>query len=178
MRFTATIRLPELDVAAYKKSLDEAFQREIRNAARAWLRAMLTAELPIVNRGTGSSIGIPPVWTGTSRGTLMPLGRFLRIAIPINPLVKRSGRGPQVGANLGRFEFTNSGGRYSFRFSTSLAYMVRNEFYTSQFKLTHRTPWNGLKVGQKAFQDYCKNVMPKKIPSIASAIRYKTRIVR
>jgi hypothetical protein len=162
----------------FKKSFDDEMQVQMRQAARAWLRAMLTAELPVVRRGGGTSKGIPPVWTGTARGTLIPLGRFLKIAIPISPKVKRPGRGPNVGASKGKFQFGVLHDRYYFRFSTQLAWYTLNEFNASDLPLTHKTPWEGFEIGQKAFQDYCNNQMTKKLPQVRDAIKFKTRIIR
>lgn len=170
----------DFDPKTYRKSFDDAMNTQMRQAARAWLRAMLSAELPIVRRGAvgATSTGIPPVWTGTARGTLVPLGRFLRVAIPIKPVVKLPGRGPDVGAAQGKFFFGNNYDRYYFRFSTQLAYYTLNEFHQSDIPLTHKTPWEGFAIGQKAFQDYCNNVMPKKLPKVADSIKFKTRIIQ
>lgn len=178
MRFTGRFTFMDFDPRNYKKSFDEAMEVQMRQAARAWLRAMLTAELPIIRRGTGTSKGIPPVWTGTSRGTLIPLGRFLKVAIPITPLVKRPGRGPMVGASKGKYQFGKSYDRYYFRFSTQLAWYTLNEFNNSTIPLTHKTPWNGFEIGQKAFQDYCNTQMVKLLPKVRDAIRFKTRIIQ
>jgi hypothetical protein len=168
----------EFDPKTYKKSLDEAMETQMRQAARAWLRAMLSADLPVIRRGTGSSKGIPPVWTGTARGTLIPIGRFLKVAIPISPKVKRPGRGPEVGASKGKFQFGKAYDRYYFRFSTQLAWYTINEFNQSSLPLTHKTPWGGFEIGQKAFQDYCNNEMVKRMPKIRDSIKFKTRIIQ
>lgn len=177
MRFSGQFTYVDFDEKGYRKSYDEAMDTQMRQAARAWLRALLTARLPIIRRGHGDSIGIPPVWTGTARGTLLPLGRFLKVAIPIRPIAKRTGKGPEVGAAMGKYFFGKNKGRYYFRFSTQLAYFTANEFHQSNLNLTHKTPWNGLKAGQVAFKAYVENVMPGKLPKIADSIRYKTRIV-
>jgi hypothetical protein len=178
MRFTGRFTYMDYDPKTYKKSFDEAMQTQMRQAARAWLRAMLSAELPVVRRGTGSSTGIPPVWTGTARGTLIPLGRFLKIAIPISPRVRRPGWGPSVGAAQGKFQFGTLHDRHYFRFSTQLAYYTLNEFNQSDLHLTHKTPWNGFEIGQAAFQDYCNTEMVRKLPKIRDAIKFKTRIIQ
>lgn len=178
MRFTGRFTYIDFDPKTYKKSFDEAMEVQMRQAARAWLRAMLTAELPVVRRGTGSSKGIPPVWTGTARGTLIPLGRFLRVAIPISPKVRRPGRGPDVGAGKGKYNFDKSYDRYYFRFSTQLAWYTINEFNASDLPLTHQTPWKGFEIGQKAFQDYCNTEMAKKLPKIRDSVKYKTRVIQ
>lgn len=49
----------DIDLIGYKKSLDKIMTVQIRQAAREWLRAVI----PRV-----------PVYTGTSRGSLQPLG--------------------------------------------------------------------------------------------------------
>ncbi len=177
MRFTGRFTYMDFDIKTYKKTLDEALETQMRQAARAWLRAILSARLPVVRRGPGD-VGIPPVWTGTARGSLQPLGRFLRVAIPIKPKIKLPGRGPQVGENRSSFKFDKKFDRYYFRFSTQVIHFTLNEFYQSNLQLTHKTPWGGLKIGQAAFQKYCDEELPKKIPKVIDAIRYKTRIIK
>lgn len=180
MRFTGRFKFEDFDSKGLKKTWDAGMQTQMKQAARAWLRAILTTELPRVPSKPGPpSIGIPPVWTGTARGTLTPLGKFLNVKVEIKPIAFRPGFGPDVGRGKGKFAFENDGkGVYRFRFSTQLVYMVLNEFNQSDLDLTHKTPWGGFKIGQKAFKNYVENVMPKRLPTIASAIRYQTRIVR
>lgn len=177
MRFTGTITT--VDLSEMKKTWNETLEVELRHAARAWLKAILTAKLPSIKPGRPASEGVPPVWTGTARGSLMPLGRFLRIKVDVKPIAWRSGRGPTVGSNKSKFEFVNTPGRYHFRFSTQLAYMVFNEFNQSNLKLTYKTPWGMMKIGQAAFKDYCDTVMPDKMQkALQGKIRYKTRVTR
>jgi hypothetical protein len=178
MRFTGRLSYLDFDPRTFTKSLDAAMEVQMRQAARAWLRAIMNATLPRV-RGQGpDSQGIPPVWTGTARGTLRPLGKELRVAIPIKPIVKMKGRGPDIGAAQGRFAFGKKFDRYYFRFSTALKYFEENEFGESDKKLTYKTPWNAFRVGQKAFQQHCATELGRKLPKIRDSIRYKTRIIQ
>ncbi len=63
-----------LDPGRYTKTLDKSMNVQLRQAARAWLRAVILKV---------------PVWTGMSRGSLRPLGAFLRVAVPISPVASR-----------------------------------------------------------------------------------------
>lgn len=180
MKFIGTFKVIDYDHRKYVKELDKAMVVEIKHAARAWLRAMLTAPLP--TKMGGASVGIPPVYTGTARGTLLPLGRILREHIPIQPIAKRKGRDQYYGSSHGQVFLPEPGrgtGSYRFRFSTDLLYYISNEFDPSGLKtLTHKTPWEGFKVGQRAFQEYAEKVLPTKLPKVIDFIRYTTRIIR
>lgn len=179
MRFSGKIVYLEYDLQKFSKSFDDAMETQMRQAARAWLKAILTAPLPVIRGDGGTSTGIPPVWTGTARGTLIPLGKALQIAIPINPLVTRPGKGPSYGASTSSFSIGKKFGVYSFRFSTTLPWFNANEFQESSLSLTHATPWGAFKIGQTAFQNYVEKILPGKIANkYQEAIRYKTRIIR
>lgn len=145
---------------AYLKTRDEALKREMRNAAREWLAAVI----PRV-----------PVWTGTSRGTLLPLARYLRQSIPISPLVSKEGKGPGLGETLGGFEFDDAGNQYTFEFTNFLEYFKfndQNDASAHGFHLTHHTPWEAFEAGQKAFEYYVETYLPQKMPDINDFLEY------
>jgi hypothetical protein len=144
---------------AYTTALDTACQVQIRQAARAWLRAIL-------------SRGLPPVFTGTARGTLKPLGQYLRVAIPISPVAFRKGKGPGVGASLGRFEFLAQNFRYTFEWDTDLFYYHINEFssFVPGFHFRTPIPWHSMAIGQAAFEEYIRTVLPDRIPKVKDFI--------
>src|SRR6185436_6344475 len=108
MIFRGRLSFPKFDANRYSEALEKEIEVQIRQAAREWLRAVI----PRV-----------PVWAGTSRGSLQPLGRFLRVAIPIsiNPTSRgREGVGPEVGAAESTFDFTSRERRFIFSWNTTV----------------------------------------------------------
>jgi len=165
LKFRGRISFPKLDAAKYTQALEDAVETQMRQAAREWLRAVV----PKV-----------PVWAGTSRGSLQPLGRFLRVAIPINPLVQRKGAGPNVGASKSSFKFERIGRRFIFSVSTGVDHFIQNNFYEAPnppFHLKEPTPWKAFEAGEEAYLKYIKENLTKKIPKIKNFIRYKTIVV-
>lgn len=167
LRFHGRLSYPKFDAAKYTQALEEACETQVRQAAREWLRAVI----PHV-----------PVWAGTSRGSLQPLGRFLKVAVPINPTAPakamRPSRGPEAGARQQHFKFSRRGRRFIFQFETTVAHFIQNEFYHAPnppFKLINPTPWNAFKYGEAAFAAYMQNVVPKRIPKIKDYIKFDSR---
>lgn len=153
---------PTFKIGLFNAALRAAAETQVRQAAREWLRAVI----PLV-----------PVWTGTARGTLQPLGRFLRIAVPISPVAVRKGMGPDVGASMTRpYYFNRVGDRFYFRFNTDVAHFIQNEFYNAPnppFRLRHPTPWNAVEAGNRAFEAYLRTTLPQRIPKLRDYFKYK-----
>lgn len=142
-----------LDVQRYTRTLDEAMQVQLRQAAREWLRAVILRV---------------PVWAGTSRGSLRPLGSYLRVAVPISPRVGPTAtRGPSVGAGQSDFEFSSPRkGVYQFTFDEQVLHYRLNEFFDMSgfLPLLTPTPWASFKAGETAFTRYVNDVLPKRLP--------------
>lgn len=156
-RITLSFTNLQFDAASYKKALHDTLEKEIRMAARAWLRAVI----PRV-----------PVYTGTARGSLQPLGRFLRVAVPISPVAKRKNMGPSVGSREQDFKFTSENGKYLFIFSSEVAHYKINEFYSVPLKLRNPTPWLSFEAGRQAFDQYLTTELPKKLPNASNFLRF------
>lgn len=155
-----TLEYVNFNKQAYLKTRDEALKREMRNAAREWLAAVI----PHV-----------PVWTGTARGTLLPLARYLRQSVPINPIVSKQNKGPGFGEALGGFEFDDAGNQYTFEFTNFLEYFKfndQNDASAYGFHLTHATPWYAFEAGQTAFDAYVEKFLPQKMPDINDFLEY------
>lgn len=106
------------------RDLEKVSEVVLRKAIRAWLRKMV------------ESI---PVWEGTARGTLKPLGRFIRVAVPISPVANPSksqarmaGKlfqlGPIAGEAYGEFDIQETFPNFIFSFTEKLPYVVWNSF--------------------------------------------------
>ena len=148
----------EINGGQYTKALFDALDIQVRQAARAWLRAIILS-------------GRVPVWTGTARGSLLPLGQYLRVAVPISPIMAvRKGMGPSVGASLGQFQFVR--GYYSeFHFTSNVKHYAINELHDPRplIHLIHEPiPWQSFDLGKKAFRQYIKENLTAKLPRIES----------
>jgi hypothetical protein len=157
------LSFPDFKSAKYTEALQAEVEVQVRQAARAWLRAVI----PLV-----------PVFTGTARGSLQPIGRFLRVAVPIRPIAVREGMGPDVGAAQGKFKFEQRGKRFVFTFDPGVFHFIQNEFYHAEdppFHLTHPTPWNATEVGNAAWEAYVEHILPQRLPRLKDYIKFVTK---
>lgn len=150
----------EVDVNKYTKYLESEVNIQLRQAVRAWLRVLVEE-------------GVIPVWTGTAKGVFIPLGRFLRVAVPISPIKKRKGFGPDVGANRSTFAFTRNGNSYSFEFIHSVSYLWDNDNYNMSppFNLTHPGPYRAFEKAGKAYDEYVLNNFEKRLDVLAKVTK-------
>ncbi len=172
--FKTNIRLVYLkfDKDAYIKDLKEKLEVQNRQAARAWLRAV------ILN---------VPVWTGEARGSLRPLGQFLRVNVPINPSSSKwaqraiaQGHTAEAGAAQGKFEFKIEGqARVIFEFETSVIHYLINEFYNVKppIHLINEVPWYSLKAGKAAYKTYVNENVRKSLPKLKSYLIREVRTI-
>lgn len=148
-----------VDVGRMTKTLNENMSIQMRQAARAWLREVITHV---------------PVWTGTSKGSLQPIGRFLNVQIPISPRVTRKGMGPDVGAKASAFKFYREKSKHFFKIDINVAHYAVNEYHnvnlTGQFHLTTPGPYHSFEYGEMAFEDYVRNTMPGRLPRLETFI--------
>lgn len=159
LEFKGQLYTINFDVAKFKKTLTEKMETQLRQAARAWLRAVIPAV---------------PVFTGTARGTLQPLGRILRVAVPISPIATRKGKGPSVGASASTFNFTSSNNIYTFSWSNDVLHYYINEYndMSGLIPLKNPTPWQSIEKGNAAFQLYFDTELQKQLPDMGDFLRY------
>lgn len=144
-----------IDVPKYKKSLQDAIEVQIRQAARVWLRTLLQA-------------GVIPIWTGTSRGVFIPLGSYLHIETTVVPLVHREGQGPAYGAAEADFSFKTIGTKSIFEFSHSLDRLTFNDQFNANdygFRLRNPGPYHAFQKATEAWDHYVQTVLPGRLPS-------------
>lgn len=165
LQFNGQLQLLELDEAKFKKTLKEALQTQLRQAAREWLRAVIPAV---------------PVYTGMARATLSPLGRLLRVSIPIHPVAVRNDKSPSLGESKSSFNFDTSSNVFSFTWNNDVLHYLINEFndVSKSIPLKNPTPWNSIEKGNIAFHKYVEEVLPTKLPKMAEFIKAKTATVR
>ena len=162
----------KLNKGAFTKTLTEAIEVQSRQAARAWLKAVLTKV---------------PTWTGEARGSLKPLGQFLRVAVPITPSPSKwarraiaEGHTAESGEAQGHFQFKNEGGtRFVFIFKTDVVHYLINEFYNVKppINLIDPAPWFSLRAGKKAYTEYLNTNLKQKIPKIKSFLTSEIRYI-
>lgn len=155
--YKAKIRTIEFKSKEFSEALREAVAVQTRQATREWLRA-------VVQR--------VPVYTGMARGSFLPLSRFLRVAVPINPVAQRNYGNPESGAAMSSYRFYWRRQTYTFTFNTEVPHYLINEINVGLGSppLRHPTPWHSLDAGKIAFFNYLESNLKEKVPRILDYI--------
>jgi len=163
-QFVGKFEKLELRGARFNEAFTKALEVQMRQASREFLRAVIVRV---------------PVYTGMARGSLVPLGRFLRVAVPINPdpgAKKHPNKNPAAGAAASSFKFTNEGGfNPRLRLDIGVLHFELNEFRPSTLPLRHPTPWHSFEAGREAFKAYLRENLTKKVPRVKKFIT-RTRV--
>jgi hypothetical protein len=150
MKFTAQFSVPRIDVSAYQKALDQHMTQAIAQALMVWLEAVL-AEIP--------------VWSGASRATFTKLASAISYSIPISPtVIDRTGTGQASGD--GGMVMDKATGEYTFTYSTTLPWLIWNEYHNANvdpdpslfYRVLKEGPYNFQVVGARAFLRFADNV--------------------
>ncbi len=160
MKTRIRLKSINIDSKRFTETLYKELETIMRNATRAWLRSVIEHV---------------PVYLGTSRGSLVPLGQYLRVAIPITPAAHahpRPGLGPEAGAAQGFFEFKRLQKKIQFSFKTNVAHYIINEFTDPrpEIHLTHDAPWHSFQFGREAFDRYLAENLKNRLPKIKDFI--------
>lgn len=155
--FSITASLPvfKWDSKKFNRALLASLSTQARQAARAFVRAAVVRV---------------PVDTGQARGTFLPLGRFLRISVPIGGAQTKPNKSPATGSMgdrqmLFRFETQERG--VFFEIEPQLFYYWWNDFFAHNYPGGQLpTPWQSLEEGKKAFVTYMKTIAPTKLPKL------------
>lgn len=145
---------PELNLIKLGKGFNQAFEASGRRiflkALRAWLRAMIAAI---------------PVYEGTARGGLRPLGRFLKITVPIAPVGpgrknhkirgKNYTLGPGAGEQYTDYDINLEGPQYTFDFYETLPYVIWNNF-GRPLPEVKSAPWFAFQKATSAYNETIK----------------------
>lgn len=163
MRLRLQVREFKFESEKYRKAVLAAMEKQVKRAARAFLRAAI----PHV-----------PVVSGQARGMLKPLGRFLKVKVDTQGAVSDRSRGRSVlrGENegyKGPFIIVEHD-RVIFAYSiTTLHYRI-NEIKSPGGRgpsgLSY--PWESIKkYGREAFQKELKKGIAKRIPRLKNYIK-------
>lgn len=155
-KFKSSFSLIQFQSSAYLRRLQEKLEVIQREAARAWLRAVLEHV---------------PTWTGTARGTYLSLGSVLHVAVPITPKVQRANRGPLFGVVKSYFDFSAEGLVYRFSFTQNLEYYLMDEL--NIVPNIPSTPWHSFSFGYEAWKAEVKTRLLKDMPQLATFVSYK-----
>lgn len=154
VKFQVELHKFKFDKKGFTASFDKQAQILVRQAARAWLRAVILE----VRVWTGFALGSIKF----ARGPNGNLGQFLRVSIPISPVSERpkyyyhsDGRRipktPERAGVLGKYNFPTAQRRYRFSFRSDVVHFLANEFFES---VSQTSPWHSMKAGREAFREY------------------------
>jgi len=162
MKFKGNLAQLDLNLKQYRQKLHEELSEEITRAAFAWIEAVL-AEIP--------------VWSGASWATFLRLSREVGYNLVISPkAINRIPYGQRHGD--GEFQTDSRKGLYTFTYSTSLRWLIHNEFNTPDSdphvwgRLRKPGPYHFQQVGQKAFEKMAGEV---RLPSPWKSLRVSRR---
>jgi len=148
MKFKGYFVTLQFDMSDYQKRLHETLSNEIAHAAFIWLETVL-AEIP--------------TWSGASRATFLRLAREVEYSLTIDPrAVNRIPYGQRHGD--GEIVADPKKGLYTFSYSTTLRWLVHNEFNTPEtdpevfYRLLKPGPYNFQEKGQAAFRKFAADV--------------------
>lgn len=147
LQFKGGLSRIKFEKKKYLKSLEKAVGEVFRQAIREWLRSV------ILN---------VPVKTGHARGSLKPLGAFLRVAVPIKPKAGERNKSG-TGANQSKFiiidDKTNPGqGKFVFEWRSDVFH-----YYLNEFGFVHG-PWGSIEAGEQAFFNYLETNLERRLP--------------
>jgi len=162
IRWRITLEKPRINKKVWLQKLTSEMEVLFEQALLAWLTA---ATAPI------------PSWSGASLGTFSDLASRLNFVLRISPtpLGRRLGLGVAAGRakSKGTIDINKKQGLFRATYSTSLEHLVFNEFNNADLggdpnvfsKLRHRTPYNFLGKGNKAFQEVvAAGTLPSQVP--------------
>jgi hypothetical protein len=159
MKFVPKFVAPRLNLSSYRKALHRHMLDVVSQAINVWLEAVLM-EIP--------------VWSGASRATFTHSAQVIHYNIPITPVVQ-SRVGTGIGEGAGGLEADDNKGRYVFHYSTSLPWLVWNEYHNANvdpdptlfYRVIKEGPYNFQMKGFQAFRSFASTVdLPPVAPHI------------
>ena len=158
--FELTLRSSE-----YSKRFGIIVGQVFRQAIRAWLRTIITTTQGVLDSDF-------PVKTGTAKATLKPIGRLLRVAVPISPKIKAKGRGPGVGEAAASWDIVDTGLILTFDWTPGILWYYINEVRT---KSKWHQPWNSMRRGGEAFTEWIDRELKRRMPNILDYLAFSER---
>lgn len=163
MKWSATLRLPRINLAVYRQQLHEHLTRALTDATVEWLGATNT---------------LIPVWSGASIATFVPLASLVNFELQGGPNTSSPGTPDRtslgLGSGTGDFSADADAGQYHFTYSTTLAHLIFNEFNDANshgFHLHFPGPYQFQLAGLAAFNKFAATV---RLPDPMASITIKT----
>ena len=174
LKFKGHFEKLSIDERRLRKDFGAALLTQVKQASREFLRAVIDKV---------------PVHTGMSRGGLRPLGRLLRMSIPIDPLVRSKDKSPAKGDIRSLADLDDSDPfRPSIKLNIDIAHYQENELQTTKrvfsgdgvlrpgtARLKNPVPWKSFEAGRKAFREYLRNNLKRRLPKIKDFV-VRTRV--
>jgi hypothetical protein len=113
MRIKATLRVPRVDFAKYRRALQEVLGDAIAQAAFEWL---------------GATTAVIPVWSGASLSTFQPLASAVGFSLSVHPVSFQDRVGLGLSNATGEIVADSNTGQFTFTYTTTLAHLIYNEF--------------------------------------------------
>jgi hypothetical protein len=164
MKFKGTLKAPRIDLTGYRATLHEEFSQAIIEAAHEWLDATVVALIP--------------EWSGASVSTFYHLARAVGFSLTAGTAgVAPDRRSEGRRAGDGGLEIDRAKGTYTFKYETTLRWLIHNEFNTPDtdpnvfYRLKQPGPYHFQQAGAEAFRQYARKV---RLPSPWKSLKVKT----
>ena len=159
------LRILKFDDKKYKRDLDSAVKRELKNAIREWLHAVLGAV-----SGAPFTVGDSfPLSTGMAKASLTPVGRLVQETIALAVAPGQKSRISQGKAAAFATLTQDRPGWYTFNYQNTVEHYEINET-ESTGRGGSFTPWNTFVAGDAAFESYVNDVLFDKLPDLSEYI--------
>jgi hypothetical protein len=169
VKFKGTLKTPRIDLNAYRAALHERLSKAIVEAAHEWLDATV--------------IALVPEWSGASVSTFYHLARAVEFSLTAGTAgvaPDRRAEGRQAGD--GGLEIDRAKGVYTFKYGTTLRWLIYNEFNNANvnpdpglfYRLKQPGPYRFQEAGAKAFRQFAGKV---RLPSPWKALKVQAHKV-
>jgi len=177
MQFKAQFSIPRIDVAAYRNALDAHMKGLIAQGLMEWLEAVL-AEIP--------------VWSGASRATFVKLAQQISYNLPVGPAAVQAAHGlftsriDRTAAGMSQSEGSLTAnkqtGEYTFTYSTTLPWLIWNEYHNANvepdptlfYRLLEPGPYQFQIIGARAFLRFADSVDLLPVKPYVRAVQVKS----
>lgn len=169
LTFTANLPKIRLLQGTYTKEMDRIIGQIFREAAREWLRAFLLEGVPVE--------------TGMAKAGLQPLGRFLRVAVPISPkrkpyYSKLEGGRQSIGLGHDKSRFFLKDDRtnplefvHEFEWSSEILHYYLKEFYNG----TSQAGEEAIVSAETAFIAHLEDALVRRLPKLEEYVDFETQ---
>ena len=151
MKFKGSLKAPRIDLTGYRATLHGQLNEAIVEAAHEWLDATVVALIP--------------EWSGASVSTFYHLARAVGFSLTAGTAgVAPDRRSEGRRAGDGGLEIDRSKGVYTFKYGTTLRWLIHNEFNTPDtdpnvfYRLKQPGPYQFQEAGAKAFRQFAQKV--------------------